>query len=440
MCKAERQIVGFVLTVLMLMSGFATAQELPLIGKNQFNIQNGVLMRGTSPFVIQAVRVPGFLEATLSREEAMRILNGIAEVGGTTICFDLADVQSFADNPDPEVVQRLSTLMTQVTWRRLGAICRIPAKEEWHAPDSYEEALRHAAEVLRDINTVIYWIDGDNPRKPLEIFRKAAPELVLAASKNAPLKIVPYGGGEPPENKDKTLPIYYGPVPPASAIGKKFFMIDGRPENLAGLDKVMALPIESEPWSPDNSVLSDAERGEGWISLFDGNTLNGWVIVGPNPNGFKVIDGAIVRAETNGIMLRTRDRYDNFILRLEWKINPGGNSGIFLRAPRYGRSSKIGMEFQLMGDSGTPVKADSTGAIYDVLPPIKNAAKPEGEWNSLEITLNGSRFVAVLNGETVQDVDLDASEELRVRLKKGFIALQDHGHPAAFRNIRIKPL
>ena len=98
------------------------------------------------------------------------------------------------------------------------------------------------------------------------------------------------------------------------------------------------------------------------------------------------------------------------------------------------------MEIQVMGDHGVTPTPNSTAAIYDVVPPAKNASKPAGEWNALEITLDGAKVKVVLNGEVVQDLNLDENEELKHRLRKGFIGLQDHGNPVSFRNIRLKRL
>jgi len=78
--------------------------------------------------------------------------------------------------------------------------------------------------------------------------------------------------------------------------------------------------------------------------------------------------------------------------------------------------------------------------VYDVLPPKLNAAKPAGEWNTLEIMFTGPMLKATLNGKIVQDVNFDEHEELKYRLRRGFIGLQDHAHYVAFRNIRIKKL
>ena len=79
-------------------------------------------------------------------------------------------------------------------------------------------------------------------------------------------------------------------------------------------------------------------------------------------------------------------------------------------------------------------------ALYDVLPAIKVAARPEGEWNEVEIMLTGPYLKATLNGVLVQDVNFDEHEELRYRLRRGFIDLQDHDSYVLFRNVRIKEL
>lgn len=93
-----------------------------------------------------------------------------------------------------------------------------------------------------------------------------------------------------------------------------------------------------------------------------------------------------------------------------------------------------------MGDAGDAPVKDTTGAVYDVVPPKVNAGKPAGEWNAYEIMVNGPHLKITLNGQVVQDLNLDENEELKYRLRNGFIGLQDHGGYAAFRNIRVKRL
>ncbi len=90
-------------------------------------------------------------------------------------------------------------------------------------------------------------------------------------------------------------------------------------------------------------------------------------------------------------------------------------------------------------DVENPDKSNSM-AVYDVLPPKCNALKPEGEWNDLDVIFDGPHFKATLNGKVVQDVNFDEHEELKYRLRNGFICLTDHNCYVAFRNIRLKKL
>jgi hypothetical protein len=98
------------------------------------------------------------------------------------------------------------------------------------------------------------------------------------------------------------------------------------------------------------------------------------------------------------------------------------------------------MEIQLLGDHGVPPHKNGTASVYDVVAPSMNASRPAGEWNEIEIACDGSQLRVRLNGQLVQEVDLDANPILRLRLREGFIAFQDHGSPVAFRNIRLKKL
>ncbi|MFP6616396.1 MAG: DUF1080 domain-containing protein, partial [Candidatus Hydrogenedentota bacterium] len=137
----------------------------------------------------------------------------------------------------------------------------------------------------------------------------------------------------------------------------------------------------------------------------------------------------------------SRKRYDNFILRLEWKLyRHGGNSGVFIRAPRDNRESAMGMEIQIFGDPGEEPNKNSSGAIYDVLPATSNPSNSIGTWNQYEIVADGPQIRVTLNGVVVQDVNMDDDEILVHRMRNGFIKLQDHGNRVTFRHIRIKEL
>ncbi|HNR30922.1 MAG TPA: DUF1080 domain-containing protein, partial [Candidatus Hydrogenedentes bacterium] len=170
--------------------------------------------------------------------------------------------------------------------------------------------------------------------------------------------------------------------------------------------------------------------------------LDGWWVKDDNKECFQVSeDGFIEWRSGGGGALMSRERYGDFVLRLQWKILPDGNSGVWLRATRGARQSKFGFEVQMRGDYGTEeLTKDNTGAIYDVIPPLCLPTREDGLWNDLEVVCQGSRISVKINDTLVQDVDFDEHEELAPRLRRGFIGLTDHGNYVAFRNIRIKPL
>src|SRR5690606_5081957 len=150
------------------------------------------------------------------------------------------------------------------------------------------------------------------------------------------------------------------------------------PPDFERYDALLATDDDRAPWSPDNSTLSDAERADGWIALFDGHSMSGWTGVNGMVSAFKAEAGELryIGRLPDADDIRTTRRYDDFILKLEFQIGSGGNSGIFLRAPRTARASKIGMEFQIMGDHGQPAHRNGTGAVYDVVAPRVNALRP----------------------------------------------------------------
>jgi hypothetical protein len=184
------------------------------------------------------------------------------------------------------------------------------------------------------------------------------------------------------------------------------------------------------------------------VTLFDGNTLTGWKTVN-GKGAWSAADGCI-RCEGRGdAWLRTEKEYANFVLRLEYAIAKGGNSGVFIRVPEEGRSSRIGFEVQILDDAGKPPNKGSTASLYDIIAPKENRSRPAGEWNELEIAARGRRVVISLNGATVVDADLDDpaanaalddDHKMSRRRRKGYIGLQDHGALVRFRNIRIREL
>ena len=226
-----------------------------------------------------------------------------------------------------------------------------------------------------------------------------------------------------------------------------------------------------EQESDTTDVVSEEPVMESeWISLFDGETLDGWKRYNADEIGplWKVDDGAIL-VEGEGLgegsgewggSLITVEQFGNFELELEWKISPGGNSGILyhvVEAPEYGHAYETGPEYQVLDDQGWEgelTEAQKVGSNYDMYAaPADKNVKPALEWNTSRIIYNDGHVEHWLNGEKTVEFD-EGSEEYQEKYqnskwteypgwnqyKTGSIGLQDHGAPVWFRNIRIKKL
>ena len=116
--------------------------------------------------------------------------------------------------------------------------------------------------------------------------------------------------------------------------------------------------------------------------------------------------------------LLTRDEYANFVFRFEFKMEPGGNNGVGIRAPISGDIAYSGMEIQVLDDEHPRYKGklqpgQRHGSIYDVVPAKTGFLKPAGEWNEEEITANGRHITVSLNGHVIVDSDLDTIKRSR---------------------------
>jgi hypothetical protein len=206
------------------------------------------------------------------------------------------------------------------------------------------------------------------------------------------------------------------------------------------------------------TTLTAEERAAGWRSLFDGATTSGWRGYKRSdvPDGWRVVDGALTRVGAGGDIITT-DQFGNFELSLEWKVQPGGNSGVFYRVTEEGEQTYFtGPEMQVLDDArhaDGKSRLTSAGANYGLHPAPAGVVRPAGEWNEARIVANGPRIEHWLNGTKVVEYELWSPDwEKRVRESKfsawpkygraerGHIALQDHGDTVAFRNIKIREL
>jgi hypothetical protein len=173
------------------------------------------------------------------------------------------------------------------------------------------------------------------------------------------------------------------------------------------------------------------------------------------PGSWAMEDGVL--ALKGGGYIWTKEKFGDFILDLEFKVDKGGNSGIFIRTGDIADPVQTAIEVQILDYKGKdPARSKGAcGAIYDCLAPSKNAVKKPGEWNHYTITCKANKIYVVLNGEQIIDMDLNLWTEAHKNPdgtpnkfntaykdmpRVGHIGFQDHGDPVWYRNIKIKTL
>lgn len=184
----------------------------------------------------------------------------------------------------------------------------------------------------------------------------------------------------------------------------------------------------------------------GYQPLFNGTDLTGWEGGGEDAElCWKVDEGTLMCTGKKGPWLRTKERYGDFNLRLEYKLKEGGNSGVYVRVPESGvhHGKNAGFEVQILDDNGPQYKDlkpfQYSGSIYSVIAADPRVCRPVGEWNSMEIDCQGDRYKVIHNGVVVVDTDSTKTPALAERLREGFLGLQNHNREVRFRNLRIGP-
>lgn len=197
-------------------------------------------------------------------------------------------------------------------------------------------------------------------------------------------------------------------------------------------------------------LLLEAAQPAGFTPLFTGKDLAGWTQYDGKAGLWKAEDNMIVCEGKGGGWLGTDKEYANFELKLEYRLKPGGNSGIYIRAPKSGHISRVGIEIQLLDDfAPTYNKLDFyqyTGSVYHVVGPTQRATKPAGQWNEMTIRAENHDVKIWLNGKKIVDADLArwnadpaiAKEHPGLSRKTGHIGLQSHTDRVEFRNLAIK--
>lgn len=224
--------------------------------------------------------------------------------------------------------------------------------------------------------------------------------------------------------------------------------------------------------------LSDEEKSEGWLLLWNGANFDGWRGVGLDrvPAAHWLVEDGTIKKVATGEVPRQADgqpvqggdlmtvaAFTDFELRFEWKISPAGNSGVKYNvseemskayAPQH---AAIGFEYQILDDTANPDAAvgptHTAAALYDLIAPEGKSLKPVGEFNEARIILKGNHGEHWLNGTKVLEFGLETPEMTKLvaaskyrnitdfaKKRPGHIVLQDHGDTVWFRNIKIRLL
>lgn len=196
-------------------------------------------------------------------------------------------------------------------------------------------------------------------------------------------------------------------------------------------------------------AISHAEEESGFVPLFNGKDLTGWI---GDTKGYVPEDGKIVCRP--GGNLYTEKEYSNFVIRFEFKLTPGANNGLGIRTPPKGDAAYVGMELQILDDTAPQYKTlhdyQYHGSIYGIVPAKRGHQKPVGEWNVQEVIADGPKIKITLNGTVIVDADLSTIKQIENMhdLKKhpglhnptGHIGFLGHGSVVEFKNIRLKDL
>ena len=226
---------------------------------------------------------------------------------------------------------------------------------------------------------------------------------------------------------------------------------------------LILIGLSSVAFSQTPNTLTRKEKKQGWTLLFDGTSTQGWTTPGGQPvpeKGWEVSSGALstVKGVKGGDII-TVNKYSDFDLKLDYKIEPACNSGVKYFFTRYETGGNLGMEFQILDDilaEDNKLENHLCGSFYDVLAPdaSKKKVNPPGEWNSIRIYSKGKNVEHWMNGIKILSftrgdktfIDGVAKSKFSKTVppfgmvEKGSILLQEHGGLVSFRNIKIREL
>ncbi|MEM9161261.1 MAG: DUF1080 domain-containing protein [Verrucomicrobiota bacterium] len=215
------------------------------------------------------------------------------------------------------------------------------------------------------------------------------------------------------------------------------------------------------------NTLSSSERSDGWELLFNGSSMAGWKGYMDNKleDGWSVVDGVMTlkggAPKGSYVNIMTEKEFDDFELVWDWKIEEGSNTGLMFHVKEGPKMPYLtGPEYQLLDNEGfrsgkgEPVPPiEYTASHYAIEEALVDATKPIGDWNTSRIKVVGNDVTYWLNGEKTAEYTMHSEKwkkqiagakfgkwKLFATTGEGSIALQDHGHAAYFKNIKVKKL
>ncbi len=189
-----------------------------------------------------------------------------------------------------------------------------------------------------------------------------------------------------------------------------------------------------------------------WKVLFDGENLDAWDV---DKKSWSITEDGELHTTGKGRDIYSKEKFQDFMLDLEFKVTPGCNSGVFIRMASRKDWLHSSIEIQVLDSFGKKPNKHTCGALYDLKAPDANAVRKAGEWNRYQIVCHKNRIFVALNGVEIQNVDLNkwdtahknpdgSKNKFKNPIKEithaGHIALQTHGKPLWYRNIKIKPV
>jgi hypothetical protein len=191
-------------------------------------------------------------------------------------------------------------------------------------------------------------------------------------------------------------------------------------------------------------------RENDFTPIFDGKTLDGWAGA---VDSYEVVDGAIACRAHKGGTLYTTESFDDFIVRFDFRLPPGGNNGLAIRYPGQGDTAYTGMcELQVLDDTHPKfAKLDPRqyhGSIYGQVAAHRGYLRPAGQWNHQVVTVQGHRITVELNGTVIVDADVSTVEDFMYEASRfagrlrteGHFGFAGHGDAVAFRDIEVRRL